>query len=86
MLEVGQIITLETDWLYDNKYSHEDIQTGDIWIWAIDPETFEIVYFEKEDSTFSDGDDYPTVNDEIYRVVIHKTWPLVEIRVLEILK
>lgn len=30
MLEVGQVITLETDWLYDNKYRHDDIKTGDI--------------------------------------------------------
>lgn len=85
MLEIGQVITLDTDWLYDNKYSHEEIKTGEIWIWAIDPETSEIVYFEKERAVFADSDDYPTVDDEIYKVVIHKTWPFVEIRIVEAL-
>lgn len=85
MLEVGQVITLETDWLYDNKYRHDDIKTGDIWIWAIDPETAEIVYFEKEDDKFSNGDDYPTHDDLIYKVAVHKTWPFVEIKIIAIL-
>lgn len=85
MLEIEQVIILDTDWLYDNKYSHEEIKTGETWIWAIDPETCEIVYFEKERAVFADSDDYPTVDDEIYKVVIHKTWPFVEIRIVEVL-
>ena len=81
-MEVGTTIKLDTEWLEEWGYSVDEIKTGDKWIWAINPKG-EIVHFEKADAFFEDSDDYPTVEDEIYKVVIELTFPFVFIKIEE---
>lgn len=81
-MEVGTTIKIDTEWLEDWGYSVDEIKTGDKWIWAINQDG-EIVHFEKENSYFKDGDDYPTKDDEIYLVIIERTFPFVFIKIEE---
>ena len=81
-MEVGAIIKIDTEWLEDWGYSVDEIKTGDKWIWAINQDG-EIVHFEKENSYFKDSDDYPTKDDEIYLVIIERTFPFVFIKIEE---
>lgn len=78
----GTTIKIDTEWLEDWCYSVDELKTGDKWIWAINPKG-EIVHFEKENSYFKDGDDYPTKDDEIYLVIIERTFPFVFIKIEE---
>lgn len=78
----GTTIKLDTEWLEEWGYSVDEIKTGDKWIWAINQDG-EIVHFEKENSYFKDGDDYPTKDDEIYLVIIERTFPFVFIKIEE---
>ena len=81
-MEVGTTIKIDTEWLEDWGYSVDELKTGDKWIWAINQDG-EIVHFEKENSYFKDGDDYPTKDDEIYLVIIERTFPFVFIKIEE---
>ena len=81
-MEVGTIIKIDTEWLEEWGYSVDEIKTGDKWIWAINPKE-EIVHFEKVGTVFRDSDDYPSQDDEIYRVKIERTFPFVYIEILE---
>lgn len=81
-MEVGTTIKIDTEWLEDWGYSVDEIKTGDKWVWAIN-QNGEIVHFEKENSYFKDGDDYPTKDDEIYLVIIERTFPFVFIKIEE---
>ena len=81
-MKPGTKIKLDTEWLEDWGYTPEDIRTGDEWIWAINPKG-EIVHFEKVDTVFRDSDDYPSQDDEIYRVKIERTFPFVYIEIVE---
>ena len=81
-MEVGTTIKIDTEWLEDWGYSVDEIKTGDKWIWAINQDG-EIVHFEKENSYFKDGDDYPTKDDEIYLVIIERTFPFVLLKIEE---
>lgn len=84
MLNVGTVIKLDTEWLEGEQYTPSNLITGDTWIWSVNDEG-EIVYFEKESTINADSDDYPTIEDCIYKVVIDRTFPYVYIKIVEVL-